>query len=171
MLGPAIEDPDPVILFEHGSLYNLAGTLPAELVRVDIETAAVRRAGTDVTLIAYAGGLGKAVAAADLLAAEGISAEVIDLRVLRPLDDATIMASVARTHRVVIVDEAWRTGSLAAEISARIVEQAFYELDAPIERVCGAEVPVPYPHHLEEAALPQAADIAAAARRAVGVHG
>ena len=171
MLAPALEDPDPVVIFEHGSLYNLSGTLPAEPVPVDIEHAAIRRAGTDVTLSSYAVGLGKALSAADLLAAEGISAEVIDLRVLRPLDDATIMGSVTRTHRVIVVDEAWRTGSLAAEVSARIVEQAFYELDAPIERVCAAEVPVPYAHHLEEAALPQAEDIADAARRAVGVHG
>jgi pyruvate dehydrogenase E1 component beta subunit len=159
------------VIFEHGSLYNLSGTLPAEPVAVDIEHAAVRRSGTDVTIIAYAGGLAKALAAADLLAAESISAEVIDLRVLRPLDDATIVGSVSRTHRVVDVDEAWRTGSLSAEVSARIAEQAFYELDAPVERVCGAEVPVPYPHHLEEAALPQPADIVAAARRAVGPRG
>ncbi|HET9631825.1 MAG TPA: pyruvate dehydrogenase complex E1 component subunit beta, partial [Terrabacter sp.] len=171
MLAPALADPDPVVVFEHGSLYNLSGTLPAGPVTVDITSAAVRRRGTDVTLIAYAGGLDKALAAADTLAAEGISAEVVDLRVLRPLDDATIMESVSRTHHVVVVDEAWRTGSLAAEVSARITEQAFYELDAPVERVCGAEVPVPYPHHLEEAALPQAADIAAAARRAVGRNG
>ncbi|EWT02318.1 pyruvate dehydrogenase [Intrasporangium oryzae NRRL B-24470] len=171
MLWPALEDPDPVLIFEHGSLYNLSGTLPVEPTPVDIERAAVRRPGTDVTLIAYAGGLGKALAAADLLAAEGISAEVVDLRVLRPLDDATIIGSVSRTHRAVVVDEAWRSGSLAAEVTARIVEQAFYELDAPVERVCAAEVPIPYPHHLEEAALPQPEGIAAAARRAVGEHG
>ncbi len=171
MLGPALADPDTVVIFEHGSLYNLSGTLPAGPVRVDIATAAVRRPGTDATVIAYGGGLGKALDAAELLAAEGISAEVLDLRVLRPLDDATVLASVARTHRAVVVDEAWRTGSLAAEVSARIAEQAFYELDAPVERVCGAEVPVPYPHHLEEAALPQVSDVAAAVRRVVGVHG
>lgn len=171
MLAPALADPDPVLLFEHGSLYNLSGTLPVDPVPVDISSAAVRRPGTDVTLIAYAGGLGKALAAAESLSAEGISAEVVDLRVLRPLDDATLVESVSRTHHVVVVDEAWRTGSLAAEVSARITEQAFYELDAPVERVCGAEVPMPYPHHLEEAALPQPADIVAAARRAVGSHG
>ncbi|GAA2741059.1 alpha-ketoacid dehydrogenase subunit beta [Terrabacter aerolatus] len=170
MLAPALADPDPVVIFEHGSLYNLSGTLPVDPVAVDISTAAVRRSGTDVTLIAYAGGLGKALEAADALATEGISAEVIDLRVLRPLDDATITASVSRTHRAVVVDEAWRTGSLAAEVVARIVEQAFYELDAPVERVCGAEVPVPYPHHLEEAALPQVVDVVAAAHRAVGAR-
>ncbi|MBC9715921.1 alpha-ketoacid dehydrogenase subunit beta [Streptomyces sp. TRM66268-LWL] len=171
MLAPALADPDPVIIFEHGSLYNLAGELDGGEGPVDLTSAAVRRSGTDVTLITYGGSLPKTLAAADLLAADGIEAEVIDLRSLRPLDDATIMASVARTHRAVVVDEAWRTGSLAAEITARITEQAFYELDAPVGRVCSAEVPIPYAGHLEEAALPQAAGIAAAAREAVGGHG
>lgn len=171
MLWPALQDPDPVLIFEHGSLYNLTGTLPAGAAEVDISRAAVRRAGTDVTVIAFSGGVGKALTAADLLAAEGIQAEVIDLRVLRPLDDETILGSVRRTHRVVIVDEAWRSGSLSAEIAARIAEQAFYDLDAPIERVCAAEVPVPYAKHLEEAALPQPPDIVAAARRAVAPDG
>jgi len=92
---------------------------------------------------------------------------VIDLRVLRPLDAETVLESVARTHRAVIVDEGWRSGSLAAEVSARIVEQAFYELDAPVQRVCSAEVPMPYAHHLEEAALPRAPAIVSAARLAV----
>ncbi len=168
MLWTALEDPDPVLIFEHGSLYNMQGTLPADAGAVDIRSAAVRRPGADVSLITYGGTLSRTLAAADLLAADGIEAEVIDLRSLRPLDDATIMASVAKTHRAVIVDEGWRTGSLAAEVSARIMEQAFYELDAPVERVCSAEVPMPYPRHLEEAALPQPEGIAAAARRAVG---
>jgi pyruvate dehydrogenase E1 component beta subunit len=168
MLWTALDDPDPVLIFEHGSLYNMQGMLPADAGAVDIRSAAVRRQGTDVSLITYGGTLGKAIAAADQLAAQGIAAEVIDLRSLRPLDDATIIASVAKTHRAVIVDEGWRTGSLAAEVSARIMEQAFFELDAPVERVCSAEVPMPYPRHLEEAALPQPEGIAAAARRAVG---
>ena len=171
MLWPALQDPDPVLIFEHGSLYNLKGTLPAGAAEVDITRAVVRRSGTDVTLVTYGGSLGKALAAADSLTEEGISAEVIDLRVLRPLDDETIMASVRSTHRVVIIDEGWRTGSLSAEIAARIAEQAFYDLDAPIERVCAAEVPVPYAKHLEDAALPQPADIVAAARRAVAPDG
>ena len=106
--------------------------------------------------------------AAEQLSADGIDAEVIDLRSLRPLDDATIMASVVKTHRAVIVDEGWRSGSLAAEVSARITEQAFYDLDAPVARVCSAEVPMPYPRHLEEAALPQPEGIVAAAREVVG---
>ena len=165
MLWTALQDPDPVLIFEHGSLYNLAGELPTDAGAVDIEHAAIRRSGEDVTLIAYGGCVGKALAAADLLAAEGSSAEVVDLRTLRPLDDATILASVRATHRAVVVDEGWRSGSLAAEVSARITEQAFYALDAPVERVCTAEVPLPYPRHLEEAALPQPETIAAAARR------
>ena len=135
---------------------------------MDISSAAIRRPGGDVTLITYGGTLGKALSAAEELASDGIEAEVIDLRTLRPLDDATFLGSVSRTHRAVIVDEGWRSGSLAAEVSARIMEQAFYDLDAPVERVCSAEVPMPYPRHLEEAALPQADRIVAAVRRVVG---
>lgn len=171
MLAPALADPDPVVLFEHGSLYNVSGELAPAPGPVDITSAAVRRSGDDVALLTYGGSLPKTLVAADLLAEEGISAEVVDLRSLRPLDDTTIMGSVARTHRVVVVDEGWRTGSLAAEVSARITEQAFYELDAPVARVCSAEVPIPYARHLEEAALPQPQSIAAAAREAVGHRG
>jgi pyruvate dehydrogenase E1 component beta subunit len=168
MLWTALQDPDPVLIFEHGSLYNMQGTLPADAGAVDIRSAAVRRPGNDVSLITYGGTLGTTLAAADALATDGIDAEVIDLRSLRPLDDKTITDSVAKTHRAIIVDEGWRTGSLAAEVSARIMEQAFWDLDAPVERVCGAEVPMPYPRHLEQAALPQADAITAAARQAVG---
>ncbi|MDW4906697.1 alpha-ketoacid dehydrogenase subunit beta [Streptomyces sp. ADMS] len=168
MLAPALADPDPVLIFEHGSLYNASGELSPPAAPVDIDHATVRRPGTDISLITYGGSLSKALAAADELSTEGISAEVVDLRTLRPLDNEAITATVARTHRAVIVDEAWRTGSLAAEISARIAEESFYELDAPVERVCSAEVPIPYARRLEEAALPQTADIVAAAHRAVG---
>ena len=168
MLWTALQDPDPVLIFEHGSLYNMQGMLAADAGPVDIRSAKVRREGGDVSLITYGGTLGKTLSAAEQLKAEGIDAEVIDLRSLRPLDDATIMASVARTHRAVIVDEGWRAGSLSAEVSARITEQAFYELDAPVARVCSAEAPMPYPRHLEEAALPQPAGIMAAAREVVG---
>jgi pyruvate dehydrogenase E1 component beta subunit len=168
MLWTALQDPDPVLIFEHGSLYNMQGTLPADAGAVDIRSAEVRRPGTDVSLITYGGTVSTALAAADALSGDGIDSEVIDLRSLRPLDDKAITESVAKTHRAVIVDEGWRTGSLAAEVSARIMEQAFWDLDAPVERVCGAEVPMPYPRHLEQAALPQADAIAAAARRAVG---
>jgi pyruvate dehydrogenase E1 component beta subunit len=168
MLGTALRDPDPVLIFEHGSLYNMKGTLAADAGAVDIDRAAIRRAGDDVTLITYGGTLGTTLEAADLLAADGISAEVVDLRTLRPLDDATFIGSVQRTHRAVVVDEGWRSGSLSAEVSARIMEQALYDLEAPVQRVCSVEVPMPYPKHLEDAALPQPATVAAAARRSMG---
>jgi len=168
MLWSALEDPDPVLLFEHGSLYTLEGELAADAGPVEIASAAVRRPGRDLTLVTYGGSLGKALRAADELATKGLAAEVIDLRTLRPLDTETIVASVARTHRAVVVDEGWRSGSLSAEVSARITEQAFYELDAPVARVCSAEVPIPYARHLEEAALPQPAGIVDAVRRVLG---
>jgi pyruvate dehydrogenase E1 component beta subunit len=167
MLWQALQDPDPVLIFEHAQLYSLEGELDTALV-VDIHSARVRREGSDLSLIAYGGTLGKALAAAEQLAGEGIAAEVIDLRVLRPLDDATIIASLRTTRRVLVVDEGWRSGSLAAEIIARIVEQAFYELDAPPARVCSAEVPIPYAKHLEQAALPQVSAIVAAAHELCG---
>jgi len=162
MLGPALEDPDPVLIFEHVLLYNMEGELAEDAGAVPIDGAAIRREGSDVSLITYGGSLQKAMEAAIRLEEEGVSAEVIDLRVLRPLDDRTILESVARTRRAVIVDEGWRSGSLSAEVSARIMEGVFYELDAPVARVCGAEVPTPYARHLEEAALPQVDDIVAA---------
>ena len=165
MLGPALADPNPVVIFEHGSLYNAKGESGAP---VDIERCAVRREGGDVTLVSYGGSMPATMEAAEQLAAEGVEAEVIDLRVLRPLDEATILASVARTHRVVIVDEMWRTGSFAGEVSARIMEGAFYELDAPVARVCTAEVPIPYAKHLEEATMPSAEAVVAAARGTFG---
>lgn len=168
MLWTALEDPDPVLIFENVMLYNMAGQLPANAAPVDIEKAAIRRAGRDITLITYGGSLWKTLDAAAALAGQNIAAEVIDLRTLRPLDDRTIVASVAKTRRAVIVDEGWRSGSLAAEICARIVEQAFWELDAPIGRVCSEEVPIPYARHLEEAALPQTPKIVAAAKAALG---
>ncbi|HET8755827.1 MAG TPA: alpha-ketoacid dehydrogenase subunit beta [Solirubrobacteraceae bacterium] len=171
MLEPALADPNPVLIFEHGSLYNLEGDLPGDPARVDIEHARIHRPGRDVVVFAYGGTLGTALAAADQLAAEGIEAEVVDLRVLRPLDEAAILDAVARTHRAVIVDEGWRSGSVAAEVSARIMEGAFYELDAPVGRVCSAEVPMPYAKHLEDAALPQAGDVVAAVRKAVAGDG
>jgi len=171
MLWTALEDPDPVLVFEHGTLYGMEGELAADAGPVDIDRAAIRRPGRDLSLVTYGGTLGKSLDAAALLASEGIEAEVLDLRTLRPLDSATLLESVTRTHRAVVVDEGWRSGSLSAEISARIMEGAFYELDAPVARVCSAEVPMPYARHLEEAALPQVARIAEAARAVVGVRG
>ena len=168
MLPTALRSPDPVIIFEHVGLYNLEGELADDAGAVDLDRAAVRRAGRDVTLITSGGSLGKVLTAAQQLAARDVEAEVIDLRSLRPLDDATVMASVRRTRRAVVIDEGWRTGGLAGEVVARIAEQAFYELDAPVARVCSAEVPIPYPQHLEQAALPQVEGIVRAAMQAVG---
>ena len=155
MLQPALDDPNPVLIFEHVMLYNREDELDPSITGVDIASAKIRRPGRDVTLITYGGSLFKTLEAAETLRQEGIEAEVIDLRVLRPLDMPTLLASVARTRRVVIIDEGWKSGSLSAEIAARIVEGAFYELDAPIRRVCSREVPIPYAAHLEQAALPQ----------------
>lgn len=163
MLWSALQDPNPVLIFEHVNLYNMEGDLGADAGAVPIEGAAVRRAGRDLSIVTYGASLHKSLAAADQLATQGIEAEVIDLRCLRPLDDATIMASVGRTRRVLIVDEGWRSGGVSAEIGIRIAEQAFYDLDAPPMRLCGAEVPIPYPKHLEDAAVPQVDTIRAAA--------
>jgi pyruvate dehydrogenase E1 component beta subunit len=168
MLWTALCDPDPVVVFEHGTLYNVEGELADAAGPTDIDRAAIRRPGSDLTLVAYGGTLAKALDAGEELRADGIDAEVIDLRTLRPLDTVTIVESVTRTHRAVVVDEGWRSGSLAAEVSARITENAFYDLDAPVARVCSAEVPVPYARHLEEAALPQVPDIVAAAKELGG---
>ena len=164
MLAAALADPNPVLIFEHVVLYNVEGELDTSLTQVDIEHAKVRRPGTDVSLVTYGNSLPKCLEAAGALQQEGISAEVIDLRVLRPLDTATVIESVTRTHRCVIVDEGWKSGSISAEIAARLADEALYELDAPVRRVCAREVPVPYAAHMEEAALPQVADIVAAAR-------
>ena len=164
MLAAALADPNPVLLFEHIVLYNTEGELDPAVTAVDIEHARVRRAGRDITLVTYGNSLPKCLAAAAALARDGIEAEVIDLRVLRPLDMPTVVASVARTRRAVIVDEGWKSGSISAEIAARLAEDALYELDAPVRRVCSREVPVPYAAHLEEAALPRVDDIVSTAR-------
>ncbi len=171
MLWTALQDPDPVVLFEHMLLYGLEGELAEDAGAVDLERAAIRRPGSDVSLITYGGSLPKVLEAAEELAAAGIAAEVLDLRVLRPLDMATVLASVRRTRRAVVVDEGWRTCGLGAEICARIAEEAFYDLDAPPGRVGTAEVPIPYARQLEDAALPQVAGIVGAARAAVGERG
>ncbi len=170
MLGAALACPDPVIMFEPISLYNMEGDLTAAASHVKLDGARVHRAGRDVTLVTYGASLWRCAEASVELSGSGIEAEIIDLRSLRPLDDAAIMESVRRTHRVVIVDEGWRSGSLAAEVTTRIVEQAFYELDAPVARVCAVEVPIPYPKHLEDAALPGPARIVTAVKGLLG-HG
>jgi pyruvate dehydrogenase E1 component beta subunit len=171
MLLTALQDPDPVLIFENALLYNMEGELPANAGAIEIDHARVRRPGRDITIISYANGLWKSLEAAKTLTDKGIEAEVIDLRTLRPLDDQTLVESVSRTHRVLIVDEGWRSGGISAEISARLTEQAFYDLDAPIQRLCGAEVPMPYSAQLERAALPQVDGIVAAVERMVTRHG
>lgn len=171
MLGAALEEPDPVLIFEHQTLYNLEGDPPVRAAGFDIRRAAVRRAGFAATIVTYGAALHKSLEAATTLAGEGLDVEVIDLRVLRPLDDATVMQSVAKTHRVLVVDEGWRSGGISAEIAARIMEQAFFDLDGPVARLCGAEVPMPYAKHLEHAALPQPETIADAVRKLVSRHG
>ena len=167
MLAAALADPNPVLIFEHVVLYNAEAELDSGVSAVDLQHAKLRRAGRDVTLVTYGNGLPKCLAAADVLAGDGIEAEVIDLRMLRPLDMPTIVGSVQRTRRVVIVDEGWKSGSISAEIAARLAEDALYELDAPIRRVCSREVPVPYAAQLEEAALPSIDGIVAAVRSIV----
>jgi pyruvate dehydrogenase E1 component beta subunit len=167
MLAAALADPNPVLIFEHIVLYNAEAELDPALAAIDIAQARVRRAGRDVSLVTYGNGLPKCLAAAEALAAGGVEAEVIDLRVLRPLDMATVVASVSRTRRVVIVDEGWKSGSLSAEVAARLAEDALYDLDAPVRRVCSAEVPVPYAAAQEAAALPSVERIVAAVRTIV----
>jgi len=167
MLWPALQDPDPVLIFENATLLTHKGELPVHPEPVDINKAKVMRQGGDLSIFTDGASLHKTLAAADTLAAQGVEAEVIDLRVLRPLDDETIMRSVAKTHRALVVDEGWLSVGITAEISARIMEQAFYDLDAPVARLAGAEVPMPYAKHLEEAAVPQTETIVAAAKRLV----
>jgi len=160
MLGLALRDPDPVVLFEHALLYPREGEVDSGPL-TEWPHAVIRRAGRDVTLVTYGGSLFKSLEAAETLAREGSDVEVIDLRSLRPLDMTTVLRSVTKTHRAIVVDEGWRTCSLAAEIIAQIAEQAFYELDAPLARVCSKEVPIPYPKHLEDAALPSSEQVVA----------
>lgn len=167
----AVDDPDPVIVFEHQLLYNVQGTLDDDAPVADVWHAAVLETGTDLTLVTYGGSVPKALAAAAALRSEGINPEVVDLRCLRPLDWQTIIASVTRTHRMVVVDEGWKTGSLAGEIVAGVVDRGFYELDAAPERVCSVEVAVPYAKHLEDAVLPSVSRIVEAARKVMPRHG
>lgn len=159
MLQAALQSPDPVIMFEYTAMLNDEGSYNPKTGPVDLVSAAVRRPGKDVTLFCYGATVHKSLEAADVLSKEGIDAEVVDLRALRPLDTEAIVNSVADTHRAVVVEEAWKSVSVASEVTARIVENAFYELDAPVKRVCGLEVPIPYPKHLEDASIPQVKDI------------
>lgn len=168
MLWTALEDPDPVLIFEYAGFYNMEGKM-TDTFPVNIDSARIMRKGKDITMITYGGTLYKTLKAAEILSTEdGVEPEVIDLRVLRPLDEDTFLSSVSNTHRSVVIDEGWRSGSISAEISSRIMEKVFYELDAPVERVCSAEVPMPYSKHMEQAALPQTEDIVKTVRRMFG---
>jgi pyruvate dehydrogenase E1 component beta subunit len=168
MVLQAVREPDPVIIFEHGGLYNATGVLPDDAGPVSLDGAAIRRDGTDLSIFCYGGMLPRTLVAAEQLAHDGINAEVVDLRSLRPLDERLIVDSVTRTHRALVIDEGWRSGGINAEVAMRIVEGAFYELDAPIARVCSVEVPMPYAKHLEDAAIPSVERIVAGARQVVG---
>lgn len=165
MLPEALKSPDPVILFEYTSMLNMEHEIPAGLASVDIRKAKVRREGSDISLITYGTGVYKCLGAANELSSLGINVEVVDLRVLRPLDEETVLASVSKTHRALVVEDAWRSVSVSSEISARIMEKVFYELDAPVARLCGVEVPIPYPAHLEEASVPQQSEIVTAVKK------
>lgn len=159
MLLSALQSPDPVIIFEYTAMLNLESEIPADSEAVGITKAKVRREGKDISLITYGAGVYKCLEAAVSLAEEGIDAEVIDLRVLRPMDEDTFLASVGKTHRALVVEEAWKSVSISSEVVSRIMEKAFFDLDAPVERLCGVEVPIPYPKHLEDASVPQVMDI------------
>jgi len=171
MLGPALEDPDPVLIFENTLLYNYESEFFTNGTPLDVEKAKIRLEGSDVSIISYGIGVHKSLKAAEQLEKEGISAEVVDLRVLRPLDNETIFSSVIKTSRAVIVDEGWHSGGISAEIAARITTDLFYDLDSAVERICGAEVPAPYAKHLEQASLPQPEDIVERVKQMGGIYG
>lgn len=165
MLLTALKKSDPVIIFEYTAMLNLEKEIAVDASAVDISKAKVLKEGKDISIITYGAGVYKCLEAAAELATSGIDAEVIDLRVLRPLDKETFLASIAKTHRALIVEDAWRSINISSEISSRIMEKAFYELDAPVQRLCGVEVPIPYPLHLENASVPQKDDIVNAVKK------
>jgi pyruvate dehydrogenase E1 component beta subunit len=155
----ALLDPDPVLIFEHALLLNASEEVGDMPIMNPPFKALVRKIGKSLTLITYGGMLSRCMEAAKEMEKVGLEVEVIDLRCLRPLDNETIFNSLRKTHRVLIVDEGWKSGSLSAEISARIMESCFFELDSPVQRLCRKEVPIPYARHLELAAIPQTQDI------------
>ncbi|MDI9409807.1 MAG: pyruvate dehydrogenase complex E1 component subunit beta, partial [Candidatus Pacebacteria bacterium] len=165
LLKSAIRDPNPIIFLEHELLYGTSFDVPEdETVTIPFGKARIARPGKDVTLVSFSFGVKIALEAAELLASEGIEAEVIDLRSLRPLDTATILASLAKTNRLVTIEEGWAFSGIGSEIAAQVMEHGFDDLDAPVARVCGADVPLPYAANLEKLALPQAADVVRAAK-------
>ena len=159
MLVTALLSPDPVIIFEYTFLLNKESEIAANAGAVNITNARVRRDGKDISVITYGAGVYKALDAARELASLGIEAEVLDLRVLRPLDMEAVFNSIRKTHRALLVEEAWASVNVSSEVSARIMENVFYDLDAPVQRLGGTEVPIPYPRHLEDASIPQQTDI------------
>jgi len=164
MLKAAIRDNDPVMFIEHSNLYGIKGEVPEGDYVVPLGRSDVKRAGTDVTVVAYSSMLKPTLQVAEGLQGQGVSVEVVDLRSLRPLDLAPIVASVKKTNRLVVVEEGWRSYGVGAEVLASVQEQAFDWLDAPIQRVAGKEVPMPYAKNLEKLCVPSEADIEAAIR-------
>jgi pyruvate dehydrogenase E1 component beta subunit len=167
LLRQAIEDPNPVIFVEHKALYPIKGDLPEDRGNVDIGAARLVRPGTDVTIVSYGGMMREAIKAVDLLAGEGVSAELIDLRSIQPWDEACVLSSLAHTHHLVVAHEAVEAFGVGAEIVARMVDIGFDELDGPIIRVGASFMPVPFSRELEAAYIPAAAQIVSAARRAL----
>ncbi len=168
LLKTALEGRDPVIFLENAALYGMKGEVPAGNGAIPFGRAEIIRPGRDATVAAYSRMVHTALSAAEQLAGEGIEAEVINLRTLRPLDAASLLESVRRTHHAVVVQEQWKPFGPAAELAATIYEGAFDSLDAPVERVTGADVPMPYARNLELLATPHEADIAAAVKRTLG---
>lgn len=163
LLKEAIRDDGPVIFLEHEHLYNTKGEVPPGEYTIPLGKAAIKRSGNDLTIVAYSAMVLTALEAAEQLEKDGISVEVIDPRTLNPLDIHTIVTSVKKTHRVIIVEEDWKTGGAGAEIATQIYEHALSALDAPIQRVAGKDTPMPYAKNLERAAIPQVEDIIKAA--------
>jgi pyruvate dehydrogenase E1 component beta subunit len=159
MLLYALQDPNPVLIFEHALLLNYTQEIEELSSGSSPFKASILKQGNLLTLVTYGGMVPRSLEAASLLDKEGKSIEVIDLRCLRPLDEESIFTSVKKTRRLLIVDEGWKSGSLAGEISARVMETIFYELDAPVQRLCRREVPIPYAAQMEKAAIPQTSDI------------
>jgi pyruvate dehydrogenase E1 component beta subunit len=165
LLKAAIRSPDPVVFLENELLYGQSFDVPEGDVVVPIGKASIVRAGKDVTLVSYSIGVGVSLEAAKLLAAEGIEAEVVDLRTLRPLDTATVLASLKKTNRMVVVEEGWPVCSISSEIMAVAMEHGFDDLDAPVLRVTNVDVPMPYAANLEKAALLKVEDVVSAAKK------
>jgi len=159
LLKSAIRSDDPVLFIEHATMYQVRGEVPEGDYTIPIGQSKIQRAGRDVTVVAYSKGLEIALKAADALAKDGVEAEVVDLRTLRPLDMQPVVESFKKTNRAVVVEEGWKSYGVGAEVVARLYEEAFDYVDAPIQRVAQKEVPLPYNRTLEQMALPQVDDV------------